>query len=121
MNDSSVLNREEALGHYYVKYDGQDQCGDGYKQSESLESENPLECPPIEGDHSFEYSLGNRIEPAALVFGLRLQQLRAHHRGQCQRNDRRDQNRDAERDRKFSEQPADYIAHEQQRDQHGYQ
>ena len=50
-----------------------------------------------------------------------LQQLRAHHRRQRERHERGDQNRHAERDRKFAEKPPHDIAHEQQRNQHGDQ
>ena len=65
----------------------------------------------------------NRFAAAALEtrfpgLGLRLEQLGAGHRHQRQRNHRRDQDGDRERDGEFAEQPADHVAHEQQRDQH---
>ncbi len=47
-----------------------------------------------------------------------LQDLRAHHRRQRQGDHGRHQNRDGKGNSELAEQPADNVAHEQQRDQH---
>ena len=67
---------------------------------------------------SFEHFLRLAIEPGLLRFRRMPQQLRAHHRRQRQRHHRRHQDRHRQRDCELAEQPADDVAHEQQRNQH---
>ena len=50
-----------------------------------------------------------------------LEQLGAHHRRQREGNDGGNEDGDAQGDRKFPEEPADDVAHEQQRDENGDQ
>ena len=50
-----------------------------------------------------------------------LQDARAHHRRERQRDDGGDQDGDGEGDGELAEEPADDVAHEEQRDQHGDQ
>ncbi len=58
------------------------------------------------------------LEGVLACLGFRLEQLGAGHRHQRQRHHGRNQDRHRQRDGEFAEQPADHVAHEQERDQH---
>src|SRR5215475_1118037 len=83
--------------------------------------ENPAERTAVECDDPFESVFRGLVKPALLGFRLVPQEPRTHHRRQRQRYHRRNQNGDTECDRKFAEQAADDVGHEQQGNQNGDQ
>ena len=118
LDQAGVLRREEALGHPYIKDDGQHQGAAGDQQGRHLAVQHPVEGAAVARDHVVEEAAAGAIEAALLVHGNVPEQARAHHRRQRQRHHGGDQDRDREGDGEFAEQPADDVAHEQQRDQH---
>src|SRR5579863_4953711 len=121
LDESGVLNGEEAFGHDDVEPDGQHKGSDGDHECFGLVPEDPLKRPAIEADDAFENAFGSAVEAAPLRFGLMAEDFRAHHRSESQRDDGGDEDRDGKRDREFAEQAANNIAHEEQRNQNGDQ
>ena len=120
LQQSRVLQREEALGNDDVERHRQDQRAGGDPQHQPLVRQGPLEPAPVRGNQPIERRLG-LVGPLALFaqrLGVRPQDLRAQHRHQRQGDHRGDQDGDGQRDREFPKQPADHLAHEQQRNQH---
>ena len=116
-----VLHREKALGHHDVHPDGRDQSANGDQQSYGLMLQDELYGAAIERDGVVEGTLRPLVHAPVLGLVPLAQQQRAHHRSQGQRNDRREENGDAQGHRELAEQPAHDVAHEEQRNEHGNQ
>ena len=102
-----------------VEQHGQRQRRDRDEQRRGLAVEHPVEHPAVARDDAVEQLAAPAIEArSACPRGVWRSSLRAHHRRQRQRHHRRDQDRHRQRDRELAEQPADDVAHEQQRNQH---
>ncbi len=82
--------------------------------------DHPDERAVVAMQHRGEEALSSRRHGAgrALVTP-RLEPACRHHRDECQRDDRRNQDRDRQRHRELAKEAPDDVAHEQQRDQHG--
>ena len=80
--------------------------------------EDMIEKPAIESGDFVRLPLGEAGERAFLVRAARTQDRRAEHRRQGQRHGGGDEDRHREGDGEFPEQPANHIAHEEERDQH---
>src|SRR5882757_7655729 len=65
--------------------------------------------------------LGGAKEAALLFFGVMFQDARGHHRREGEGNDGGDDDGDGEGDSKLAKQTADYVSHEEQRNQNGDQ
>ena len=84
-------------------------------------AQDPAQSRLVGRQHAVEQALAQRVKAAvALASGI-AQELRAHHRGERQRDDRGHQDRGADGDGEFAEQAADEAAHQQHRDEHGDQ
>ena len=90
---------------------------DRHQQGNRLVVQDELHRSAVERDGVVESALRCVVEATVLLLVFMTQQQRAHHRRQRQRDDGGQQNRHAQRDREFAEQPAHDVAHEQQRDQ----
>ena len=83
--------------------------------------QHPGEHRAVARDHGIEEALACPVHASLLGFGGVVQQLRAHHGRERERNHRRYQDGDGQRDGEFPKQASHHIAHEKQRDQHGNQ
>src|SRR6266481_2500866 len=120
-NHAGVLHREEALGHVDVKKNGADQrCGGDDKRG-GAKAQHKFQRAAIKRDDGIKDVLRFAVEPALIFFLLMAQQLGGHHGRQGQRNEGRNDDGDREGYRKFAEQTAHDVAHEQQRNEHGDQ
>ena len=81
--------------------------------------QHPAQAPVIAGEDGLEDMLGAAAKAIGLLLALALEEERAHHRRQGQRDEGRDQHGDGDGHREFMEQPADDAAHEKQRDEDG--
>ncbi len=118
LNHATVLHRKKVLGHRQIQQPGQRNGRQHHQQHQRLTIQHPLE-------HLAVTANGAAHQAAALglfVMGQRLtQHARAHHRRQRQRHHQRNGDRHRQSHGKLVEQPANQVAHEQQRDQHGNQ
>src|SRR5262245_47354576 len=120
-DNTGILHGKEALGHDDVQpYRGHERSNGDHERRDPV-AQYPAQRQAIEGDDAVEDTLRGTIKPALLRLRLVAQHAGTHHRRQCQGDDRRHQNGNAQRHGKFAEQPTDDVAHEQQRDQHGNQ
>src|SRR5207237_1188521 len=90
----------------------------GERERERLPIEHPARPAVVQTPEPFPLPLRPPVETRLLRFVVRLEQVRAHHRGQGEREDRRHADGDGERDGELAEEPADDAAHEEERDQH---
>ena len=81
-------------------------------------AQHPLERPVVERDDGLPTPLGDPIEPALIGFRRMLEQLRAHHGCERQRDDGGNQDGNRQSDGELAEKPPDNIPHEQKRNQH---
>ncbi len=112
LDDAGVLNGEKTLRHDDVEENREDQGGYGHSQCGGLMFQHPLQRTAIERDGTLEGAFRNFIEAALLLSVRVLQQARTHHRCKGERDHSGNQNRDAEGDGEFAEEPPDDIAHE---------
>ena len=115
---AGVLYGKESLGYIDVKKNGGDQRGHGNEQRRGAVTQNELQCAPVKINDRLKTTFRSSIKPALLAFFLVPEQLRRHHRRQCQRHKGRNDDGNRQRNRKFAEQSPHDIAHEQQRYQH---
>ena len=109
-----VLHGEKPFWHDHVEDGGEDQRAEGDQQGGALAKQHPVEPDGVTRDHGVEEGGFH-----GAVGGWLGQHARAHHRREREGDDEGDQNRDGESDREFVKQPADDVAHEEQRNQHG--
>ena len=83
--------------------------------------EDPAEQPVVASDDCREPLVGPAGDRAFFRGRAVAQQLRAQHGHEGERHPGGNENRDRERDRKLVKQPADDVAHEQQRNERGDQ
>ena len=79
---------------------------DGDQQRGALAVQHPVEHHTVARDHVVEERAHAAVEPALLGHGRVAQQLRAHHRRERERDDRRDQDRHRQRDCELAKQPS---------------
>ena len=84
-------------------------------------AQDHLERPVIEGNDGLPTLLGDPIEAGLIGFRGVLEQLRAHHRRERQRDDGGNQNGHGQGDGKLAEKPPHNVPHEQERNEHGNQ
>ena len=84
---------------------------------EALMIQHPAKRSPIPRDNRIERALRRLIETALLRFGFMAQKPRRHHWRQRQRDNGGNEDRHAQSDRKLAEQAANYVTHEQKRNQ----
>ena len=84
-------------------------------------AQNPPQRFCVTGNDGVEPASGKPVEPALFGFGLVPEKLRAHHRRQCQRNNRGNENRETQRNGELAEESPHHIAHEEQWNQYGDQ
>jgi hypothetical protein len=95
-----VLHREEALGHQHIQQHRERQRAGGH-QREPLARQHPFEHHPVAGDHPVEEGAAGLVEAALLGLGHVAQQARAHHRGEGEGHEGRDQDRHRHGDREL--------------------
>ena len=114
-----ILLGEEALGHakeqVHIEADGGEQHQQGHKGM----VEHEVECLAVQADDPIEDVFHGLVE-APVGFVL-FQQVGAHHRSGRERDYHGDADGDRKGDGEFAEEAADDAAHEQQRNEHGYQ
>src|SRR6202030_175716 len=93
------------------------ESGDGDEKRGGAIAQDKLQSPAIERDDGIESILGLAIKPALLFLFLVAEKLGAHHGRERERDDGGDENGDRQGDSKFSEKPADDIAHEKKRNE----
>src|SRR5664280_1914669 len=117
--DAGVLNREEALRDHDVQEDRRDERGDRDDERRRLVPEDPVQRAVVEVDDPIEGALGSPVEAALLRRGSVVQEARAHHRRERERDDRGDEDRHRQRHRELAEQPPHDVAHEEERNEDG--
>ncbi len=75
----------------------------------------------IASKQQFESTFGPLVKAAMLCSLLAAHEARAHHRRECQRHDGGNQDRRRHGDGEFAEKAADNPAHQEQRDEDGYE
>jgi hypothetical protein len=119
-DQSGVLLGKETLGNQHVEIAGQRDCADhGHERDEAV-PQHDLEARLIEVEQAIEAAFEKPVEPSVLL-ALRLEQARAHHRRQRQRDYQRENECHADGDGKFTEQQSDIATHQEQRNEHGDQ
>ncbi len=115
-----VLLREEALRDEEREEDGEPERGDRHEQGRRTGAAAQLRPHVVEANHRLEAALGELVELAPLLlWRLGLEEVRAHHRRERERQDGRHADGDAERDGELAEEAADEPPHEEQRDEDG--
>ena len=114
-----ILNREEAFRHFDIEQHREHERGDEDGHRQRLAVEDPVQRVAVCPDRSLKPAVAPAPDPYGRL--LRMQEARAQHGHERQRDDGGDDDGDGERDREFVEQAADDVAHEQQRDQYGDQ
>jgi hypothetical protein len=112
-----VLVGEEALRNDEDEHAGERHRRQRHHQREELMLEHPDEPAVVEVNHRLEATLGH-LEELAVMLRLGLEEVRAHHRRERERQDRGHADRDAERDGELPEETPDDPTHEQQRNEH---
>ena len=118
LNDAGILYGEKSFRNKYIHNYSQSERCHRDEQRRRLPVEHPRQHAPVRGNDRVEPLTGDTIKAALLFFRRVMQKARTHHRRQRQRDDRRNEDRHRQRDREFTKEPADDIAHEEQRDQH---
>ncbi len=121
-DEARVLQRQEALRHEYVERKRQSERHGDDEQGHALVPQDGGERGLVEADEAGAEALDRPFALALAGAVVRLlEQGRAHHRRQGQRDDGRDHHGDGERQGELAEHAPDEAAHEQQRDEHGEQ
>ena len=120
LDHAGVLHREEALRHHDVEHHGQRQRAERHQQRQRLVVEHPRRARGRSRAIMPSKNAPLRaVEPALLVLRRPCFSSRAHIIGvRVSETTSGDQDRHRQRDGELAEQPADHVAHEQQRDQH---
>ena len=118
---SRVLLWKEPLWDHHVQHSGDDQRAEEHAQRQELILQYPFQAPFVARQQPVEHAFEKQIEAAVLRLLTALEEARAHHRRQGQRDAPRDQNCHSDGDRELPQQPADNTAHQQKRDKHGDQ
>src|SRR6185437_3415521 len=109
-----VLLREKPLGHDHVQINAEAGRRDGNQQRERLMAQHPTQGTAVDGEHAVKHRFAEAIDAAMVFLPHRTQELGAQCRGGSQRNQQRDRNGGAERNREFPEKTAHDAAHQQQ-------
>src|SRR5262249_21829382 len=117
---TGIFGREETFGHDHIKDDRDKESGDRDQEHDRLEFEHTVERPLIGTQHTFEKSLEHaQQEELLLAFGaMTAKHARAQHRGQRQRDETGNNDRDRDRHRELAKDAADHATHQQHRDEH---
>ena len=118
LDDSGVLDGKQSFRHNHVEENRQYQRGCSDEKRCCLPLQHPLQRAPVKGHYTIEQTLRGQVKAASILLGLPFEQPRAHHRRKGERDYCRKQNGHTERDRELAEQPANNVAHEEQRNQH---
>src|SRR5713226_3447736 len=116
---AGVLHRKETLGHIDVQKDRADQRRRGDQQRGGAVTQHKFQRPAVKRDDGIKGVLRVAVKPTLFFFLLVAQQLGGHHRRK--RNECRNDDGHRQRNRKFAEEPADDVAHEEQGNEHGNQ
>ena len=116
-NGAGVLIRKEALRHDDVEPDRDDDRDQENEQRRRLMAQNEFERAPVTADDRIHEAAEELADAAAALMSAGAQKPRAHHRRQCQRYDRRDDDGNRQRQRELAEHAADETRHEQERDE----
>jgi len=116
-----ILGREKSFRHQHEQDAGERHRGKEDKERRELMREHDVEAAPVTLQEPVEAALDDMIDPAVPPVVLAHQEARAQHRGERQRYEDRDDDRGGDGDGEFVKKPADYAAHQQQRNEHGNQ
>ena len=87
------------------------------QELEDLMSQDPFQAGLISVQHRFEEPFAPFVKTAMLFFGFGTEQPGAHHGRERQRNDGREGDGHAQRNRELAEEPPDNASHENQWDE----
>src|SRR5882762_523539 len=118
---AGILHREKSFGYLDVQKNCAEQGCGGNQQSGGAEAQEKSQGATVKSDDGIESVFGFPIEPGLVLFPLVAQQLRGHHRSEGEGDEGGNNDSDGKRYGKFSEQAADNVAHEEQRNEHGDQ
>ena len=118
--DAGILYREEPFRYVEEKnYREAERREENHQRDEAV-AKRDAERPLVSGHKGIEKGADLAVEPARIVlFGL--QEPRAQHGRERQRNHHRNRYRDRDGQREFPHQPADDAFHQQKRNEHGYE
>src|SRR6266850_1466094 len=118
-NYARVLHREKSFGNVNIEKNGADKSGDGNEEGDGAETQDKLQGAAVESDDGVKSIFGLAIEPALLLLFVLSKELGTHHGSEGEGDKGGNEDGDGQSDGKFTEEPADDIAHKEKRNEHG--
>ena len=117
-NLSLVLIRQEAFGNGHEQVGSSRHYHDGNRHGGKFVPQRDLQSAIVKPQQPVEEALEKPPQPAVLYFLRRAQETAAQHGREAERDHAGDQNRHADGDRKFVQQPSQNAAHEKHGNEH---
>src|SRR6516162_5484052 len=118
LDQASVFLWEKAFWDRYEQYAGQGDGRDHDHQGDEAMAQCHHQPTVVNGGQPIKEALERARDQARSRSALRRQEAGAHHRGQTQRDNDRDEDRHHDGDGELAEQQADDTAHQKQRYEH---